>query len=149
MKRIAFTVNALAQPQGSMNAYKRGRHIVVTSANKKLKPFREQVTAAARVALFLAGYDGDEGPKSPMFGKHVPVLIELAFTFVKPKSVGKRIHSVVKPDLDKLVRGVFDALTGTVWADDAQCVEISARKAYGAAESVTIAVEEVMAEVTQ
>lgn len=43
-----------------------------------------------------------------------------------------RKHKVTAPDLDKLVRAVFDALTQAgVWADDSQCVDLVASKRYG------------------
>lgn len=36
----------------------------------------------------------------------------------------------VKPDLDKLVRAVFDSLTKEVWADDAHISSVLAQKVY-------------------
>lgn len=41
-----------------------------------------------------------------------------------PKYVSRR------PDLDKLVRAVLDALTGVVWLDDAQVAHVIASKTY-------------------
>jgi Holliday junction resolvase RusA-like endonuclease len=79
-----------------------------------------------------------------VFTKHVPVRLWLTFQFVRPKSAKNRPLMVVKPDLDKLVRGVCDALTGVIYHDDAQVVEIIASKRYGAVESVTVRAEEVV-----
>jgi crossover junction endodeoxyribonuclease RusA len=45
---------------------------------------------------------------------------------------------VVKPDLDKVIRATCDALTGILYADDAQIVDTSARKHYGSPERVEI-----------
>jgi crossover junction endodeoxyribonuclease RusA len=46
---------------------------------------------------------------------------------------------VVRPDLDKLVRAVLDALSEAgVWRDDAQVVSVVARKAYGSAPGLTV-----------
>ena len=39
-------------------------------------------------------------------------------------------HPGRKPDLDKLVRAVFDSLTSIVWIDDAQVVRLTAMKRY-------------------
>jgi Holliday junction resolvase RusA-like endonuclease len=43
---------------------------------------------------------------------------------------GAPAYPVVRPDADKLLRAVLDALTGRVWADDAQVVVATARKRY-------------------
>ena len=36
----------------------------------------------------------------------------------------------VRPDIDKLARAVLDALTGIVWVDDDQVVELVCRKRW-------------------
>lgn len=46
-----------------------------------------------------------------------------------------------RPDIDKLVRAVLDALTMRVWRDDGQVIEIRASKRYGNAPGVTVVVE--------
>ncbi len=66
------------------------------------------------------------------------------FYFERPKSASlkSRPGMTVKPDGDKLVRAVFDAMTGTVVTDDAQFVDIHARKFYGIPERVEITIGE-------
>jgi Holliday junction resolvase RusA-like endonuclease len=59
-----------------------------------------------------------------------PVTLKVLFVFARPKKPKNRDHHVVKPDLDKLLRAVNDALTGIVWVDDNQVVEIAAAKRY-------------------
>ena len=59
-----------------------------------------------------------------------PVAIQLHFYMLKPRTV-KREKPTVPPDLDKLIRGVLDALTGIVYLDDAQVILIRAAKSYG------------------
>jgi Holliday junction resolvase RusA-like endonuclease len=61
----------------------------------------------------------------------------MAFIFLKPKTV-KRDFPSVPPDLDKLVRGVLDALTAIAYVDDGQVVEIYAKKSYGLVPGVKI-----------
>jgi crossover junction endodeoxyribonuclease RusA len=60
------------------------------------------------------------------------VVLELDFSFVRPKSVPvrKRPRHTAKPDLDKLIRAALDALTGIIYQDDSQVVSISATKCY-------------------
>lgn len=69
--------------------------------------------------------------------------VSMSFSFLKPKSAKKRAHHTVRPDLDNLVKGCKDALTGIAWVDDSQVVEIEARKFYGDTPGVEIEVVEI------
>lgn len=140
---IDFTAYCTPQPQGSSRAFVIKGKARITSANAKLKPYRENVRTHAGQAVwdtgFWSSFHGD-----PYFAKHLPVRLTVEFTFRKPYSVKNRLQPVVKPDLDKLVRATGDALTGVIYHDDAQVVEITARKLYGAVESVRVIAEEVI-----
>jgi Holliday junction resolvase RusA-like endonuclease len=54
------------------------------------------------------------------------------FYLDRPSSVStvKRPYPIVPPDIDKLLRGVQDSLTGVVYEDDAQIVRVLAWKVY-------------------
>lgn len=60
------------------------------------------------------------------------VTVRMRFVFLRPKSVSerKRPDMTVKPDVDKLVRAVLDALTGCAYRDDSQVVRVEAEKVY-------------------
>ena len=58
-----------------------------------------------------------------------PVSVELCFYLPRGKTV-RRALPAVKPDLDKLVRAVLDALTGYCYKDDGQAVGVLASKQY-------------------
>jgi len=67
---------------------------------------------------------------APNFDKSTPLKATLVFGLEKPKTV-KRTNVTTKPDLDKLIRAVFDALTGVAYVDDSQVVCIcNTRKIY-------------------
>jgi Holliday junction resolvase RusA-like endonuclease len=105
----------------------------VTSTNTKLKPYRHEVARAVCYEMNVRNV------ARPWADKHVPVSLCLTFYFEKPPSVAKkRTECVVKPDIDKICRSTFDALTGVLFKDDAQVVEIVARKQYGTPERVEI-----------
>lgn len=70
-----------------------------------------------------------------------PIDITMVFIMQRPKSVKRPLPSVA-PDLDKLVRGVLDALTGIAYADDSQVVSIHAHKIYGATPGVEVRLAE-------
>jgi Holliday junction resolvase RusA-like endonuclease len=106
-------------PQGSKKfvgfAKSTGRGILVESS-KRVKPWRQDVEAAAREAMRFG--------KLPALDE--PLYVRMVFTMPKPKSAKKRARTwpMRKPDVSKLCRSTEDALTtGGVWSDDARIVE--------------------------
>ena len=132
MREIRFTVLGRALPQGSKNAFKSGNRVVLVEASKGLKPWRSVVALEAKLKR-------DEVQDQSLI--EGPVAVELLFQFVPGKTV-KRKEMTTKPDVDKLSRAILDALTGVVWKDDSQVVELRARKQYGVADLCRIAVIE-------
>lgn len=125
---ISFVAYCHPEPQGSVRAFmpKGWKRPILTSDNKGLKSFRQEVSKAALLARQEAGFT------DLVFGKHEPVVMTVSFYFRRPPSIPKKrkLH-VVKPDLSKLVRAAEDSLTGIIYADDAQIVSIQATKHYG------------------
>ena len=70
-----------------------------------------------------------------------PIVLTMVFRMKRPKTV-KRDHPTVAPDLDKLARGVGDALTGQAYADDSQIIRIIASKEYADVPGVDIEISE-------
>lgn len=65
------------------------------------------------------------------FPAEVPVELWLDFILKRPRTIPKtRTCPTVRPDDDKLERAVRDALTGVMYHDDAQIVEVHKRKRY-------------------
>ena len=131
-----FEVYGLPTAQGSKRAFvssKTGRaHVVETNASK-VKTWREDVKAAALTALEAGDGVGMSGP----------VNVGLRFYFPRPKShyrTGKNSHLLrgaapiypaSKPDIDKVIRSTFDAITTSgLWGDDRQVVMLLAEKFY-------------------
>jgi|CXWL01.1.fsa_nt_gi Holliday junction resolvase RusA-like endonuclease len=118
---IAFIVLGVAQPKGSTKAFMRPgmRFPVVTNDNPKTKPWAEIVRLVAQQHAPQGG---------PWSG---PVDLTTTFYLPRPKSLPKRVlHHTKKPDLDKLVRAVKDALKGVLYLDDSQVVDVKAMKRY-------------------
>ncbi len=137
MSTLTFHVHGEPIPQGSMRAFlpKGWTRPIITAANARTKPWRQEVAGAA-----LAAMDKD---LLDCAGKNVPFRLSVTFRFQKPKSVKKTVlEKVTKPDTDKLIRSVLDALTGIVWTDDSQVVEILARKQFGSP-GAEISIEEI------
>lgn len=105
----------------------RGRLI---EASKKLKPWRAIIAEVTEQTL---------PPDHQMILG--PVRVEIDFFLPRPPSIKptKRAYPIVPPDVDKLARGVLDAVnqgtdgksgTGRLWADDSLVVELLACKFY-------------------
>jgi Holliday junction resolvase RusA-like endonuclease len=123
---FSFTIFGVAQPQGSTRAFMpRGwTRPVITTDNAKVKPWRQELAQTAMVAMHECG--------AKLAARGVPISIVLTFHFDKPKSEKKfAVHKVTKPDLDKLLRAVLDALTGIAYADDSQVTECRVAKIFG------------------
>lgn len=115
-----ITIYVLGEPapQGSKRHIGNGRMI---EASKKVAPWRAAVKEAAALHVQKQGFKPYEGP----------VIVDIEFYLPKPKTVN-RLLPHVRPDLDKLIRSTFDALTSSgIWKDDCQAVEVRAKKLYG------------------
>lgn len=99
-------------PQGSTKIVHRGTRPVITSDNRATMPWRATVAASVRQQLRTGVIPFAEGP------------VQLGLLFVMKRRVNepKRVTPphTRKPDLDKLTRAVLDALSGTLYTDDAQ-----------------------------
>ena len=119
---LTFTVYGIPIPQGSSRAFipKGWNRAVITAANAKTKPWRQEIAGAVIAEIDKTGFqmlkDG--------------VSVEAVFYFDRPKSV-KTWAKTTKPDIDKLLRSLFDALTGHVFKDDSQVVDCNAYKRFG------------------
>jgi crossover junction endodeoxyribonuclease RusA len=111
---LSFRVDGLPVPQGSMKHVGNGR--LVHSQGAALAVWRATVALAARA----------QNPKII----EGAVAISLDFYLPKPRTV-KRDMPTVPPDTDKLIRAILDSLSGVIFLDDSQVVEIHATKSYG------------------
>lgn len=115
MSSLSITVYGEPAPQGSKKFVGViAGHGVLVESSKKVKPWRQDVVAAAIDA---------RGTASPLDG---PLSVRMVFTLPKPKSAPKRRRSWPdkKPDVSKLARSTEDALvTAGAIADDARIVE--------------------------
>lgn len=107
-------------PQGSK------RHIghgVLLESSKEVGPWRERIALVAHDAMAAHRQMGGDSFTAA-------VDINLIFVMPRPKSTSKTapLTHTKRPDLDKLVRAVFDALKDVVWNDDSQVNVLMAKK---------------------
>lgn len=138
MFQCEFTVEGIIpRPQGSKKWV--GGHRFV-EASKGLPAWREAVQTEAEKFV----------PEVPL---NCPVRVDLHFVFPMPASRSKIdklrgwVWKQTMPDVDKLQRGVFDALTKSrIIHDDARIVRgtFSKREVYGSTGGVTVKVTELV-----
>lgn len=120
---MTFTVFVPGSPAAKGNIRylgQRGGRAILTDATKNLKPWDSRVRSAL--------LDDENQPKARFDG---PVHVGLEFVMPRPLSTPKRSTppAIKKPDLDKLQRAVFDAISSAgVWRDDSQVVSVTASK---------------------
>ena len=112
-------------PQGSKRALGPG---VMIESSKYVKPWRADIREAVRTEWERYGPGGvvDE-----------PLTVELMFRMPRPASTPKSYtpYAIKRPDVDKLVRAVLDAISSAgVWADDSRVVELYASKCLAEAD---------------
>lgn len=125
-REIHLVILGVPEPQGSTRAFaikRKGQptgQVVVTSSNKKVKPWRQQV-----------GWVAKEAMKGEICYEETAISINMNFYFRKPKSLKKyEWAKITRPDVDKLARAILDALTGIVYHDDSQVIGIDANKYF-------------------
>jgi crossover junction endodeoxyribonuclease RusA len=118
MTQVVF-VPGVPAPQGSAKAFVIGGRAVVTHANKNTMPWRDRVSAFIREAIG----PGIEHPTGPVY-------VQIQFIMPRRAAEPKRVTPphTRKPDSDKLLRACLDAMTGLVFTDDAQVVNLTADK---------------------
>ena len=126
-----FFVSGTPIPKGSTKAFVvKGRAITTATNGAKQKPWSSDIAYTAMQEI--------------KFSTPTRSAISVVLTFFMPRpkghyGSGKNIASVKasaptshvsKPDVDKLIRCVLDSLTGVVWHDDSQVIEVKANKRY-------------------
>jgi crossover junction endodeoxyribonuclease RusA len=122
---LTFDILGIPAPQGSKRHLGHG---ILVESSKRVKPWRTDIQQTAL------------SHKPPDWHHHTPITITLTFRFPRPKShfstkgtlkPSAPQHLVTRTgDIDKLARATLDALTGILFADDAQVIALTAHKRY-------------------
>lgn len=121
---VSFVVRGIPMPKGSTTRMPHGATIPAGTAasRKRMAQWYEDIRHEARQA----------------FGERPPyveaVRLYAEFVLLAPRSMPKYQHGWLphtkKPDVDKLLRGLCDALTGIAWRDDSQVCVAAINKTY-------------------
>ncbi|WP_128378501.1 RusA family crossover junction endodeoxyribonuclease [Streptomyces cavernae] len=126
---VNVVVHGRPAPKGSKDpvGFRRGKNgrlvTVMAESSPYLDAWMDAVTLIVRQALA-------RGRARKALG---PVYAHVVFTMPKPKTAPKRkrTYPAVYPDVDKLARSTFDAITkATAWEDDSRVIEAHHVKTY-------------------
>lgn len=125
MVGCSFDVRGAPMPKGSTTRMPNGATLPAgtTESRKRMSQWRDDVRMAATVAM------GDDPP----FTGAIRLFVEFALAPPRtgiPKYKWGWLPHTKKPDVDKLLRAVNDALTGVVWRDDSQVCVCAINKRY-------------------
>jgi crossover junction endodeoxyribonuclease RusA len=113
-----LAVAGIPATQGSLRTVGRGR---VIHDNPQLPNWRRTIAWQARAA------------RPPRWSKAGPFALDLTFYLPRPKSLPRHVTLPIKSrnDIDKLARAALDALSGVLYDDDGQVVDLTVRKRFG------------------
>lgn len=106
---------------------KEGKAFTSHYTPSKTKSYENDVATYAKMAMDF---------KRPLTG---PLKVSLLFIFEAHKApkwkreleLAGEVSHTMKPDIDNLVKSIFDGFNGVVWHDDCQVVRKNAEKRYG------------------
>lgn len=132
MNTLNIVVPGVPESQGSARAFVVAGKARITTSNKKLTSWRRDAIVAVREAMREQNWERVE-----------QCSIEAEFVFPRPQShYGSGSNAgqlkpnapsakTTKPDIDKLIRAVLDALDGAgLYQGDERVVQITCRKRY-------------------
>lgn len=124
---IEFFVPGVPVPKGSFTPVRRGKYNILLNGGSA-EAHERHLDWAHRVAFYGAAWMRAHGVTVLL---DEPLMADVTFYLPRPKSVPKRrIHPAVKPDGDKLLRGIFDPLKGVIYREDSRIVGGSWAKVY-------------------
>lgn len=125
MDSVSFHVTGVPMQKGSIVRMPTGGYIPAgtTASRMKMSQWNMEIRHAAMEAM------GERQPSRDC------VRFMCEFQLPYPKSTIRKYQlgwypHIKKPDVDKLLRAMLDALTGVVWADDSQVAYATINKVY-------------------
>lgn len=140
---IAFEVYGIPKTEGSIRAVVHkatGRAIAFHDEDRELRVWRQDIAAEAIWARGILG-QFDEGPLSLVVQFRLPIPKSRPSELRTDKQRLEWTWPAKRPDADKLLRAVMDALKGVLYHDDGQIVRLEVMKLYHPQPGATIVVD--------
>lgn len=114
------------EPMGAVRTTQKAKHVSTT--------YQRYAAYKEHIALLVAG-------RLNILPRGVAIAVDVTFYMPIPKSGKIKLNNkqikvvegqahIFKPDIDNLIKGLFDSLNGIAWADDNQVFEVKSRKVY-------------------
>ena len=138
---IKFVYNGEAVGKGRPRVSRRGSY-VHTYTPEKTRIFEE----AIRFEFMASNCEA-----MPVYPKEVPLKATVVIGTAIPKSYSKKKREMCRegliapskrPDLDNILKSIFDALQGDAFVDDSQIVSIRAEKIFSEKPFVEVVIDE-------
>lgn len=133
---VIFTVPGKPVGKGRPRAARRGKGITLYTPEK---------TATYESTIALVASQAMAG--CPLITGPVGVVMRMTLPIPMSWSKRKKAHALdgivmptTKPDMDNVVKAIFDAINGVVWNDDVQVVDLHVIKRYGVTPCVGVIV---------
>ncbi|AZV94477.1 RusA family crossover junction endodeoxyribonuclease [Pseudomonas sp. S 311-6] len=137
---IEFTIPGVPVGKGRPRATKRGKNIALYTPAKTVS-YEGVVALAGQRAM--AGRPPSTGPMGASMDIFLPVLASWSKKRQQAALLGQELPAK-KPDMDNVIKAIFDALNGIVWIDDVQVTDMGrVRKRYSLTPGVTLKIWEV------
>ena len=138
---ISFTYRGEAVGKGRPRVSRRGNY-VHTYTPEKTRAFED----AIRFEFMATNCEA-----MPVYDREVALRAEVTIGMAIPQSYSKKrreqceqglIAPCKKPDIDNILKSLFDALNGYAFTDDSQIVRITAEKVYSDKPFVKVLIDE-------
>jgi Holliday junction resolvase RusA-like endonuclease len=127
-------ITVKVSPMGAVRMTKRGKW--VSESAQRYLAYKQQIGYQLRKAV---GY-----PTNKAVGVKVTFFMPIPDSWSKKDRADKLgKHHTVKPDIDNLLKGLFDASNKIVWKDDNLVVMCQASKIYSDNPRIELEVEEI------
>lgn len=125
MDNVEFEIKI--KPMGAVRMTQRGKWV---KPNAKRYLDYKQIIALETRKYFPQPFEG-------------PIEVSIQFYLQPPKKIPKgRTGPTVKPDIDNLIKGVFDGMNKIAWNDDAQVIKVVSSKHYDHIPHISVTVKE-------
>lgn len=134
LRPVSFVVPGEPVGKGRPRIGKVGNHA---------RMFTPAKTASYEGLIALAGTEAMAGRQLIEGAVMVELRIVMSVPTSKPKkwkaqALAGEVFPTKKPDMDNVIKAIYDGLNGVVWKDDVQVVDAFVRKRYGETPGVLV-----------
>ncbi len=136
---VSFTVPGVAVPKGRPKFARRCQHMT-TYTPEKTASFENLVKSRSDDAMKGKGLIMTNAPVQAVINIYLPIPKSWPKKF-KEMALNGQVGVTKKPDMDNVVKALFDAMNGIVFKDDSQVVFAMVRKTYATTPYTEITIE--------